>query len=230
MKTPQVMILLFSDSSGIYIPQRFANEMIRASVTGVTEEDYAILEAGPDHEQYWDAWYDVCDSARITDPDTGTVYGLQQDGDCWMVDVRAEYNETGEGDQWVLPVSVAIEKLDTFTRAYIECALWSSTDNADPETGGEPLDKNYDIEDITRETLEHMIKDCADFQQANTGLLESAGDASQNGHDFWLTRNGHGAGFWGRGYRKYVGDTLSDASKAYGCFDLYVGDDDKIYS
>lgn len=48
------------------------------------------------------------------------------------------------------------------------------------------------------------------------------------GHDFWLTRNGHGAGFWDRGMGK-LGDRLADAARAYGSVDLYVGDDKKIY-
>lgn len=37
----------------------------------------------------------------------------------------------------------------------------------------------------------------------------------QHGHDFALTRNGHGAGFWDRGYGA-VGDRLTEAAQAYG--------------
>jgi hypothetical protein len=35
------------------------------------------------------------------------------------------------------------------------------------------------------------------------------------GHDFWLTRRGHGTGFWDRGLGK-LGDRLSEAAKVYG--------------
>ena len=111
----------------------------------------------------------------------------------------------------------------------MEAALWSSTDNAD-DSGGAPLDENYSIEDIAPESLAQMLKDCDNFQEENEKLLAQAGDDSQNGHDFWLTRCGHGAGFWDRGYPKRVGDGLSDACKAYGNVDLYVGDDGKIYA
>lgn len=121
-------------------------------------------------------------------------------------------------------------KLDTFTRAYIECALWSSLDESDPETRCEPMDANYGIEDIDNETLERMASDCADFQAANAGYLEMAGNADENGHDFWLTRNGHGTGFWDRGYPKDIGEILTDRCKAYREFDLYVGGDGRIYS
>lgn len=118
-------------------------------------------------------------------------------------------------------------ELDTFTKAYIVCALWSSMDNSD-EQGGDPLDANYDIDDIAPETLEKMIADCQDFQKAQADLLAQAGTDEQNGHDFWLNRNGHGAGFWDRGYGE-LGRKLSDACRPYGSCDIYVGDDGKLY-
>ena len=37
-------------------------------------------------------------------------------------------------------------KLDDFTLAYIECALWASNDDSTPQ-GGDPLDSNYGIDD-----------------------------------------------------------------------------------
>ncbi len=59
--------------------------------------------------------------------------------------------------------------------------------------------------------------------------LEASGLSSeQAGHDFWLTRNGHGAGFWDRGLGA-LGERLSKESKPYGSCDLYVGDDGQIY-
>jgi hypothetical protein len=48
------------------------------------------------------------------------------------------------------------------------------------------------------------------------------------GHDLWLTRNGHGAGFWDRGLGD-VGDKLTAIAKRMGSKSLYVGDDGKIY-
>lgn len=119
--------------------------------------------------------------------------------------------------------------LDAFQRGYLETALWSSTDNAD-DSGGSPLDENYSIDDIAPDALAQMLKDCDNFQEENAALLAKAGDDSQNGHDFWLTRNGHGAGFWDRGYPSKVGDGLSKSCKAYGSVDLYVGDDGLIHS
>lgn len=117
---------------------------------------------------------------------------------------------------------------DAFTDAYIECALWSSTDNSDPETGGDPMDDNYDVCDIAPETLASMVADCAAFQAENANDMAEL-DAQRCGHDFWLTRNHHGAGFWDRGYGP-IGDRLTKAAHAYGSVDLYIGDDGKIHA
>ncbi len=120
-----------------------------------------------------------------------------------------------------------IASLDTFTKAYIECALWSSNDNLS-DNGGEPLDKNYNVSDFAPETLEKIIADCKKFQEENWDDISD--DPSQAGHDFWLTRNGHGAGFWDGDWEETTGERLTTASKEYGLCDLYIGDDGKIYA
>ena len=111
---------------------------------------------------------------------------------------------------------------DKEIQEYLECALWSTCDDE-----GNPLDDNYDIEDFDEKTKADLIEDLVDFIDSNRHLLEAAGISA--GHDFWLTRNGHGAGFWDRGLGK-IGETLSDAARVYGSVDLYVGDDGKIYA
>ncbi len=124
-------------------------------------------------------------------------------------------------------------KLDQFTRAYIDCALWSSTDESN-DSGGEPLDRNYSVDDLAPEALESIIAECADFQTAQAELLAQAEYGARwtndemAGHDFWLTRNHHGAGFWDRGLGD-VGRMLTDAAHGYGESNLYVGDDNRLY-
>ena len=117
-------------------------------------------------------------------------------------------------------------KHDKFTTAYIECALWSSTDNSN-EQGGKPLDANYDETDIHPETLMRMAGDCREFQDENHASLDACGlTLERQGHDFWLNRNGHGAGFWDEyssGPEHDACARLSKASKVYGTFDLYIG-------
>lgn len=118
--------------------------------------------------------------------------------------------------------------MNTFLQAYIEAALWSSHDEGASD-GGEPLDQNYDSGDLAEETLEKMMADCKRFQEENRELLEASGlSDEQAGHDFWLTRCGHGAGFWDRDLDE-IGEKLTKACDAFGNVDLYVGDDGKIY-
>lgn len=113
---------------------------------------------------------------------------------------------------------------ETILKHYIICALWSSIDD-----DGEPLDSVYTVDDISAQTLKQMDIEVSDFIKDNESLLVESGQSDQQiGHDFWLTRNGHGAGFWDRGLGA-IGDALTKASKSFGGSDLYVGDDGLIY-
>lgn len=77
--------LLFADSNrGVYIPQHFAEAIKRDLVEGVTDEEWRILEAGPDCEGYWDVWNGVEMNAVICDAD-GQRFTLYQDGDLWLI-------------------------------------------------------------------------------------------------------------------------------------------------
>jgi hypothetical protein len=118
-------------------------------------------------------------------------------------------------------------KLDTFTRSYIETALWSTHDESD-EGGGEHLDENYGVSDFAPETLERVMRDTEQFQRENAEALEVI-DSAGAGHDFWLTRNGHGAGFWDGDWPEPQATLLTKASKRMGEVDLYVGDDGQLY-
>jgi hypothetical protein len=129
--------------------------------------------------------------------------------------------------------------MDKFTEAYIEAALWSSMGDDD-----EPLDRNYDASDLTPETLEKIVQDCTKFQEDNAETLaecealDEAGDWAHSGrcsvlesagHDLWLTRNGHGAGFWDGDWPERLDDKLDASAKSFGEVDLYIGDDGLLY-
>jgi hypothetical protein len=116
--------------------------------------------------------------------------------------------------------------MDEFTRAYLETALWSSSDER-REDGGDPIDNNYSIEDISPDTVEAARVDCDSFRAAAGKRLEERGE-SYAAHDFWLTRNGHGAGFWD-GDWPHGGEFLTDLCKEFGACHLYVSDDGIIY-
>lgn len=77
---------------------------------------------------------------------------------------------------------------------YIEAALWSSYDDE-----GEPLDRgDYELSQVAKATLEAQA---IGFAQTYSELIElyleeTGRDESHVGHNFWLSRNGHGAGFF----------------------------------
>ena len=124
---------------------------------------------------------------------------------------------------------VTANNLDQFAHAYIECMLWSSSDDNDAS-----LDENYNLTDIAPDTMARILADCASFYYANNYYLQVAikrDDFSykQAGHDLWLTRCGHGTGFWDRNLSNSVGDILTKASENFCHLDAYVGNDNLIY-
>lgn len=132
---------------------------------------------------------------------------------------------------------------DDFFRAYVGAAVWTGVEYPDGHPGKDH-DRNNDLaaEDVAPEALRKMAQDCAAFQKQAADLLAEAYDRdgygntqwsapAQAGHDFWLTRNRHGAGFWDRGALEAdgLGDKLSEVARTFGESDLYQGDDGGIY-
>lgn len=101
--------------------------------------------------------------------------------------------------------------VEKFLRAYLETAIWASTD---PDTE-RPLDRNWDIGDFTKESVERARRDAIAFIKAHHEDLDAVADYEQHGHDFFLTRNRHGAGFWDRGYGQ-LGERLSRGAHGFG--------------
>ena len=96
MKRPAEMHLFADSARGVYIPQYFAEAVDRSIVSGIDFGDLAYLAKGPDLEYYWDTWQDVLDKAIIAGRD-GKSYTLWQDGDLWLIENGAEYDDmTGD--------------------------------------------------------------------------------------------------------------------------------------
>lgn len=129
--------------------------------------------------------------------------------------------------EYVLPdINAEFDALDEFTQGYIECAFFcdASPDNEELENAG--------FEDLATEALARMVRDCDEFQNANAAALEEYYEhrpPSHAGHDLWLTRNRHGAGFWDRGLPGDLGQRLTDAAHAMGSRSLYLGDNGYVY-
>jgi len=97
--------------------------------------------------------------------------------------------------------------------AYVEAMLWSSVDDNDI-----PLDYIADIDALDIDARAKVYRDCADFlmhPKVRDELDSGVWSAEQLGHDFWVTRNHHGAGFWDRG-KSGLGDELTKIAERYG--------------
>ncbi len=116
----------------------------------------------------------------------------------------------------------------TAQKHYAICALWTEYEELTGDTlpPGE-ADADLLALPMDPDTQEEMNKDVADFIQANWDDVKDL-DPEQVGHDFWLTRNGHGVGFRDRGLGE-LGDRLTDACESYGEFWLYMGDDGLVW-
>lgn len=112
--------------------------------------------------------------------------------------------------------------LETFTAAYIGCALWSSS-----VTDVDDVEIDLTAHEMAPECRSRMEADCASFYAENGDHME---DDEQGGHDFWLTRCGHGAGFWDGDWPDAVATLLTTAAVQFGNVDLYIGDDGLIHA
>ncbi len=109
-------------------------------------------------------------------------------------------------------------------QAYLNMALWSTTGDS-----GKPLRK--EDHKFALGTITIMAEELNDFVALvdREGIdWESVLTPEQFAHDFWLTRNYHGAGFWDRGLGK-LGLRLTELAQAYGGCELYVGADGLIH-
>jgi hypothetical protein len=89
--------------------------------------------------------------------------------------------------------------LQAIVNGYVECALW-----ADGNAGSEFL----------KDELREVRRDVKAFVKEAQALLVGM-DEAQIGHDFYLTRNHHGAGFWDRGLGQR-GELLTKLAHTFG--------------
>lgn len=128
-----------------------------------------------------------------------------------------------------------MSNLDDFLAGYAEAMAWANTyvpSTDDPteyvpqgdggpsvtaEREGQRWYAVLDDGDLYALRQEIDLTDARAFYADNLHLLTATGqtDFGQHGHDFALTRNGHGAGFWDRGYGT-AGDILTERAKSYG--------------
>lgn len=157
----------------------------------------------------------ICDAADLADAET-----------------RGEYADESEA---------LFRCADAFARAYITTALWTGVEYKHGDKRAD-ADRDNDLnpDDIHPDTLRQMMGDCVAFHALADALINEAIETGEvvcgpdfdewgrAGHDFWLTRNGHGAGFWDGDWPEPYGDKLTELAKRFGEFYLYTDDDGSV--
>lgn len=109
--------------------------------------------------------------------------------------------------------------IDDVYTGYITAAFWTEEDNDELE------DKTiFDIDPKQKSKIyDGLKKFISNAKRQYTDELEEY-DAETIGHNIWLSRNGHGAGFFDDN-----NDGLQKLAKAMGEVSIYVGDNGKVY-
>lgn len=145
---------------------------------------------------------------------------------------------------------IAGADIDAIVAGYLDCQLWAGLD-MDREDGGNnpPLDENYDRDDIAPEYVERVrmellgviedhplavrmyLNHRGSYHTGVNGQIalfrEDRPGHERNGlfgHDFYLTREHHGTGFWDRGMGA-LGQYLTDIAHAYGSAEILYDTD-----
>jgi hypothetical protein len=119
-----------------------------------------------------------------------------------------------------------------FYKAYLE-AMWFTEDEQlresveEAHAEGRLPDIEPDKLELSNEARVTALQDCYRFEQENSELIGT--DSAAAGHDFWMTRNGHGVGFWDGDWEEPAGELLTKAAKEFGELWVYVGDDGLVY-
>lgn len=104
------------------------------------------------------------------------------------------------------------KNFDEFFSGYLEAALFNSTDDDD-----RPLDHCFEVKDFSDDAKWVLEGHARSFWSRTWYFVEHEdGERSMKdlGYDFWMTQNGHGAGFWDGDWPVY-GDMLTKLSKCY---------------
>lgn len=117
-----------------------------------------------------------------------------------------------------------MDQFKIFFNSYIDSILYFSSDqNLDSDA---PLCKKYNSEDFDLATLKELEKNCFEFYSNNFEFIKS--NLGLAGHDFFLTSNGHGAGFWDGDWEEEIGKKLTEESHKYNEVNFWVSNG-KIY-
>jgi hypothetical protein len=122
---------------------------------------------------------------------------------------------------------------DPFMNAYFDAFVFTEEERLDEEYAewcedNDIQDQGWSIYDLSTDTLLQILKDCRRFMLGceKFGYDLDAWGLANAGHDFWLTRNHHGTGFWDR--KREDGEELTDLAQQFPEVSGFVLDNGQI--
>lgn len=124
----------------------------------------------------------------------------------------------------------AVAPLNEFVSGFLAAMFRASTG-----VDGGSLGDTYRTSDLAPNVARNLREDCADFMIENLDELKQYAARlsgaphrvhsvwSNAGHDFWLTRNSCGSGYWDRGLGQ-LGETLARSARIFGSLHPYTQD------
>lgn len=136
--------------------------------------------------------------------------------------------EIGEDSLWKNPMKSTV---DLIVESYLETAAWASiiTDaDGTEQPGDELIELGYEWSKDAKKTAKAEVRDFVAYAINKYGKDIFDGLTPKKiGFNFFLTRNGHGAGFWDLGLGEQ-GDLLTKAAKTFGSSDVYMSDAEEL--
>jgi len=158
--------------------------------------------------------YDVTGSPEEAGP-FGTLESLMDYYDINKSQMTGDYVKNLRED-----VNIGELNIDEILNSYIETAIWAEESDENDLQG-------KTINDVDKESVANSKIEIYNFikkaqQEASDEL--STYDSETLGHNLWLSRNGHGAGFFDDN-----NDKLQNLARSMKPVDIYLGDDGKVY-
>lgn len=116
--------------------------------------------------------------------------------------------------------------LSEFVDHYLQTLLWSENVSLSQDSALVPADSLFTVENLDLPGKFFVFESCIKFWASANELIDEENFAGeyiqQAGHDFCLTRNGHGAGFWDGDWAEPAASQLTKMSEAAGTESLFA--------
>lgn len=126
-------------------------------------------------------------------------------------------------------INISQHNVKKILENYLEAAIFTDEEQVintfeEDNPDGNPDDIDFNIHNFDDDTIKKSTEDIENFLKA-VGSAADGIDDTMLGHDFWLTRNGHGANFRDRGYDEDITNILVTEAAKFKTVNLFYLED-----